>query len=126
MGAGIDRVEFGSGLRTDVERPAVRRDGKALGQLRQPDAIDDGAAVDVDDDDVIALHRGERFAGRVADRDPMRRIADVDALHFVGFRIDDQHGIAKLAGAPDRAGLIHHDAVRRIGFAEIDHARERL
>ena len=99
---------------------------RPFGHLRQLDAIDDGAAVDVDHDHICGFDRNKRLAGRMADRDPMRGAADIDPLHLVGGGINHQHGVAELARAPHRTRLIHHDAVRRVSCAKINDAGQRL
>ena len=59
---------------------------------------------DIDDRDrVPGLERSEQLVGSVADRDPMRRTAEIDAIDLRRRWIDGKNRVAEFGGRPERA-----------------------
>ena len=101
MAARIDDVHHALPVRAHQQSLAVGRDRDALGAMRDRDGAGDAARGGIHHRDrALGLERGEQLTGRMTDRNPMRRAADIDALDFAGVGIDRQHRGPKLGGRP--------------------------
>src|SRR5450755_1612021 len=125
MAVRVDDMHQALAVRADKQRRAVGRDRDAFGAVQNRNRADEMARPGVDHrDSVLGLEGGEQFEKRVAERDPMRRAAEIDTLDFIGRWIDRQHRMAKLGGRPQRTAPVHHHRMRGDIVAHIDGAFE--